>query len=86
MIIRCPMEDATMDELKIIGVAQNDAATCRGAVSSIKPRQNFLEGCINNIEMHTPNDALTPKALKNRHYMQENKDIIGFKRFFLEQC
>jgi len=63
------MADAVISDFKIIGIAKNDASTCRGAVNAINPRKNFIHECMNNIPMHTPDGALTADKLKGRKFL-----------------
>ena len=63
------MTDAVIADFRIVGIAKNDASTCRGAVNAIHPKQNFIHECMNNIPMHTPDSALKADKLKGKKYL-----------------
>lgn len=35
--LKCTMSDSTIQEFMIIGIAKNDASTCRGAIAALHP-------------------------------------------------
>jgi len=63
------MKDSVIANFKIVGIAKNDASTCRGALNAIDPKQNFVHECMNNIKMHTPDSALTADKLKGKKFL-----------------
>jgi len=52
--LECTLKDSTIQDLQIVGIAKNDASTCRGAMNALHPDKNFIHECMNNIPMHTP--------------------------------
>jgi len=41
LLLECPRNGSTIDQLKFVGIAKNDTATCRGAISALRPERVF---------------------------------------------
>lgn len=59
----CPRKMSTISDLKFIGIAKNDTASCRGAIVTHIPSRIFTEGCYYDFDVQTPNAELTTRSL-----------------------
>ena len=54
LLLECPRKGSTIDQLKFIGIAKNDSATCRGALAALRPEKVFTQGCYFDFDINAP--------------------------------